>query len=76
MELFKGLTQEEYKQLRYEITYVGLLIEYKQDWKEYLFNILQSNISFKLYEAITNLFHKSNTEIDTVIQGILYEKNY
>ena len=77
MELFKGLTQEEIKELRSVIIDIGLFIEFNRftdnNWKDFVYDILQTKLSLILYKNITKLFHKTNQEIETIIQGVLHE---
>jgi len=65
MELFKGLTQEELKELRSIIIDIGLIIHYGiKDWRVYV-------SSFK--PIIANLANQSDTNMNLIIQGVLNE---
>lgn len=65
MELFKGLTQEEFKELRSIIIDIGLIIEYEiKDWRVYV-------LSFN--PIIANLAKQSDTNMNLIIQGVLNE---
>lgn len=65
MELFKGLTQEELKELRSIIIDIGLIMHYGvKDWRMYV-------ISFK--PIIANLAKQSDTNMNLIIQGVLNE---
>ena len=66
MELFKGLTQEEFKELRSIIIDIGLIMHYGiEDWRVYV-------LSFK--PIIANLAKQSDTNMNLIIQGVLNER--
>lgn len=64
MNLFKGLTQEEFKELRSNIIFIGLMMYYKRDWREYI---------SKSKPIIANLANQSDSDMDLIIQGVLNE---
>jgi len=71
MELFKGLTQEEFKELRSIIIDIGLIIEYGvKDWRIYV-EQCKWDTSHKFIHALENLKHVNN--INLIIQGVLNE---
>jgi len=72
MELFKGLTQEEFKELRSIIIDIGLIIEYGvKDWRKYILNL--RNYPKGLTQALTILLGKADHNINLIIQGVLNE---
>ena len=70
MELFKGLTQEEFKELRSIIIDIGLIMHYGiKDWRCYVV----TNFNSKLHPHIRNLLKQSDHNMDLIIQGVLNE---
>lgn len=74
MELFKGLTQEEFKELRSIIILIGIVFRLKsRPWKEYITESVQPSISDKLNKPISSLLTKTDNEIELIFQGVLNE---
>lgn len=76
MELFKGLTQEELKELRSIIIDIGLIKHYGiKDWRFYIqlcvFYAGSVNNNFNI--ALAMLQVKKDDEIELIIQGVLNE---
>lgn len=72
MELFKGLTQEEFKELKSIIIDAGLIIEFGvKDWRIYLEQCKwdTSRIFRNVLEQL-----KQNNNIESIIQGVLNER--
>lgn len=74
MNLFKGLTPEEFKELRSIIVLIGIIIELgSRQWQEYVEEVLCSNIPFSLYKILAIIINKTDQEIDLIIQGVMNE---
>jgi hypothetical protein len=72
MELFKGLTREEFKELKSIIIDIGLIIEFGvKDWRIYLEQCKwdTSRIFRNVLEQL-----KQNNNIESIIQGVLNER--
>lgn len=73
MELFKGLTQEEIKELRSIIVLIGIIIELgSRQWQEYVHEILNLENNLSMYTVLSDLLNKTDQEIELIIRNLIY----